>query len=94
MRLYSRNKNGTYTYEGSNGSTKGLIDSQNDVGGWPEYKTYDVKSDSNRDGIPDEWLMKNYPGEKAEDKNEEGYTYLEVYLNSLVDHLMRYFYCK
>ncbi len=87
-------KNGTYTYEGSNGSTKGLIDSQNDVGGWPEYKTYDVKSDSNRDGIPDEWLMKNYPDKKAEDKNEEGYTYLEVYLNSLVDHLMRYFYCK
>lgn len=80
--------NRTYTYEGSNGSTGGLIDSQDDVGGWPEYKTYNVKCDSNQDGIPDGWLEKNYPGKRAEDKTNEGYTYLEVYLNSLVTHLM------
>ena len=82
-------RNRTYTYEGSKGSTGGLIDSQEDVGGWPEYKTYNVKCDSNQDGIPDGWLEKYYPGKKAEDKNDEGYTYLEVYLNELVSHLVK-----
>jgi len=82
-------KNKTYTYEGSHGSTGGLIDSQEDVGGWPEYKTYNFKNDANQDGIPDGWLKKYYPGKKAEDKNEEGYTYLEVYLNGLVSHLTK-----
>ena len=82
-------RNRTYTFEGSKGSTGGLIDSQQDVGGWPDYKTYNVRIDSNRDGIPDGWLEKNYPGKSAEDKNVEGYTYLEVYLNGLVSHLMK-----
>lgn len=81
--------NRTYTYEGSNGSTCGLIDSQEDVGGWPEYKTCNLKMDSDRDGIPDGWLEKNCLGKKAEDKNAEGYTYLEVYLNGLVSHIMK-----
>jgi hypothetical protein len=48
-----------------------------------------VKCDSNQDGIPDGWLEKYYPGKKAEDKNDEGYTYLEVYLNELVSHLVK-----
>jgi len=64
----------------------GMIDSQNDVGGWETY-TYDPKDvvvDTDLDGIPDGWLEKKYPGKKANDLNEEGYTYLEVYLNSLV----------
>ncbi len=81
-------KERSYTFEGSNGSTNGLIDSQNDVGGWPEYKTYDTYTDSNADGIPDGWLEENHPGKKATDTNTVGYTYLEVYLNSLVSHLM------
>jgi hypothetical protein len=80
--------NRTYTYEGSNGSTCGLIDSQEDVGGWPEYKTCNLKRDSNQDGIPDGWMEKNYPGKRAEDKTNGGYTCLEMYLNSLVTHLM------
>ena len=69
-----------------NGTKPGMIDSQNDVGGWDLY-TYnrdDVPADSDIDGIPDGWLESNYPGKSANDVNEEGYTYLEIYLNSLV----------
>jgi len=79
---------GSYTFEGSAGSSRGLIDSQEDVGGWPEYRTYNEYVDSNDDGIPDGWLENHYPGKKANDRNEEGYTYLELYLHSLVVHLM------
>jgi pectinesterase len=78
----------TYSFEGSAGSTHGLIDSQQDVGGWPEYKTYNLYNDEDGDGIPDGWLEKNHPGKKATDLNSEGYTLLEVYLNGLVEHLM------
>lgn len=79
---------GSYTFEGSSGSTNGLIDSQEDVGGWPVYKVYNEYSDSDKDGTPDGWLDKNYPGKSANDLNSDGYTYLEVYLNSLVNHLI------
>lgn len=81
-------KTGTYTYEGSAGSGNGLIDTQDDVGGWPEYKTRNAYKDSNSDGIPDGWIEANYPGKTANDLNSEEYTYLEVYLHSLVAHLM------
>ena len=74
----------TSTYTGSNGSSKGLIDSQSDVGGWPTYNSDTAPEDSDNDGIPNGWLEKNYPGKTSTDKNEEGYTYLEVYLNDLV----------
>jgi len=68
------------------GTRPGMIDTQSDVGGWETY-TYDPKNmplDSDMDGIPDGWLEKKYPGKDANDLNKEGYTYLEVYLNSLV----------
>lgn len=69
------------------GTKPGLIDSQKDVGGWEAY-TYTpecVPADSDIDGIPDGWLEEYYPEKFANDLNEEGYTYLEVYLNSLVN---------
>lgn len=88
IRIVENVKNGTYTFKGSAGSMNGLIDSQSDVGGWQEYKTYNGILDSDSDGIPDGWLEKNYPGKDANDINEEGYSLLEVYLNSLVSHLM------
>lgn len=76
--------NGTYTYTGSKTGYKGIIDSQADVGGWPVYNGGQAPQDSNADGIPDNWLETNYPGNTSNDENEEGYTYLEVYINSLV----------
>ena len=76
--------NGTFTYTGSKTGYKGIIDTQTDVGGWPEYKSATPPADSNSDGIPDNWLETNFPGKTANQINEDGYTYLEVYLNSLV----------
>lgn len=88
LRYVDNVKNRSYSFNGSAGSTNGLIDSQTDVGGWPEYETYDNYVDSDLDGIPDGWLEKNYPGKKASAPDDSGYTYLEVYLNSLINHLI------
>ena len=75
----------------------GIIDTQTDdksaAGSpnfpWPEYKTYDVPSDSDHDGMPDDWekahgLNPNDAGDGNKDLNGDGYTNLEKYLNSLV----------
>jgi hypothetical protein len=78
-------RDSVYTYTGSNGSANGLIDSQSDAGGWPVYNSAQPPQDSNNDGIPDSFTFPS--GKTANDLNEEGYTYLEVYLNSLVDEI-------
>lgn len=68
----------------------GLINSQTDVGGWNvySYNPDEVPVYSVKDGVPEGWMSAHYPGKKATDINEEGYTYLEVYLNSLIENLM------
>lgn len=92
-RIVSETENGLTPVRASgNVDTRpGMIDSQNDVGGWDTYcyKLEEVLPDLDIDGIPDGWLEKNYPNKKANDTNEKGYTYLEVYLNSLVEDIMR-----
>jgi pectate lyase len=93
-RLISDTRSGIATYEGptyKSGSSDitGIIDSQTDVGGWPELYTGPVPEDSDHDGMPDEWedthgLNKNDP----EDRNgigAGGYTNLEIYLNSITE---------
>lgn len=69
----------------------GIIDTQNDVGGWPSLISGTKPTDSNNDGIPDEWANKYLPqGKTYKDIDEEtGYCYLELYINSLVDELMK-----
>lgn len=56
-------------------STDGVIDKVEQAGGWPELKSIAPSKDENKDGIPDGW--------KATQRNE-GYTDLEVYINSLI----------
>ena len=91
-RIVNEVRNCTYTYTGSNGSTNGIIDSQADVGGWDEYVTAELPKDSDLDGIPDDWedafgLDKfSYSYAKARTL-QTPYSNLEVYLNSLVEHL-------
>lgn len=70
-------------------STKvcGIIDTQNDVGGWPKLNSAIAPIDTDHDGIPDYWEDKNnLDKENPEDKNSissDGYTMLEKYLNSI-----------
>ncbi len=88
-RIVKETKNGTNTYEGSNGSENGLIDSQDDVGGWPDYDSDSAPTDSDGDGMPDSWESAN--GLDSDDDSDgpeydlsNYYTNIEVYLNSLV----------
>jgi hypothetical protein len=68
---------------------QGIITHPSQVGGYPEYKGTPYK-DSDKDGMPDEWEIKNGLNSKnaadaSMDKNNDGYTNIEEYLNSLVD---------
>ena len=66
---------------------KGLIiDSQQQVGGWPELKSTSPPADSDDDGMPDAWerrhgLNPRDPSDGPADKDKDGYTNLEEYLN-------------
>jgi hypothetical protein len=71
-----------------------LIDSQKEVGGWPELKSKPALADSDQDGMPDAWEKKNgLNSNDASDGNKyslnKNYTNLEVYLNSMVEHLYK-----
>jgi hypothetical protein len=91
-RIAGEVRTGTYTLEGSNGSTNGIIDSQEDVGGWPDHHQGDVPVDSSGDGMSDEWKIAHglNPEQDEADGHDlsTGYTNVEVYINSLVQPLM------
>jgi hypothetical protein len=64
-----------------------LIDSQEQVGGWPTLRTGSAPVDSDADGMPDSWerrfgLDPHNPADGVTDKNGDGYTNLEEYLNA------------
>ncbi len=68
---------------------KGIIDSQKEVGGWPVLKSVEPPKDTDLDGMPDDWeeshnLNPADPKDRNGDYNEDGYTNLEKYLNSLI----------
>jgi hypothetical protein len=67
-----------------------IIDSQAQVGGWDDYRGGSVAKDTDRDGIPDQWenamgLDPEDPEDRNSDPDGNGYTYLEIYINSLID---------
>jgi len=69
----------------------GVIDSQQEVGGFPELHSLPAPPDSDQDGMPDAWELANgLNPQDASDRNDTHlsgtfYTNLEVYLNGLVD---------
>lgn len=72
------------------GGGKGIIDSQTAVGGWPELQSVAPPVDTDSDGMPDEWeksaeLNPQDATDGSKDRNNDGYTNLEEYLNALTD---------
>lgn len=68
----------------------GIIDSQVEIGGWPELKSVSIPLwvDTNRNGIPDWWAVEQGldpqdPDLANKDSNGNGYTNLEDYINDL-----------
>lgn len=90
MRITHEAESGTVTFtDGGNGSTNGLIDTQSAVGGWPILKTGEALTDTDEDGMPDNWetdqgLNKNDPGDAQQYTVDGLYPNVEVYINSLV----------
>lgn len=67
----------------------GIIDSQNNVGGWPVIQKSISPDDRDKDGMPDEWEKNNNlnPNDAKDASTyslDKSYTNIEVYLNSLV----------
>lgn len=65
-----------------------IIDDETEVGGWPELKSAPAPADADKDGMPDEWettrgLNRKDPADGARDRDGDGYTNLEEYLNEL-----------
>lgn len=92
LRILQDVRNKTYTAHGSSGhqnSRFGIIDSPNDVGGWPELVSAPAPKDSDGDGMPDDWEIANKLDPNKSNANgrdlSTAYDNIEVYINSLVN---------
>jgi hypothetical protein len=70
-------------------SQNGIIDSQKDVGGWPELKSTQPPVDTDQDGMPDEWeksikLNPSDPTDASAFTISKTYSNIEIYFNGLV----------
>lgn len=88
VRIIDNVKNNSYSFEGSMGGTKGIIDSQSDVGGWPDLKSKTAAVDTDGDGMPDAWEIEKKLDPNARNPNgrdlSSAYDNIEVYLNDIV----------
>jgi hypothetical protein len=98
-RYISEVTNGKYTYTGSKQKLKGIIDSQNDAGGYPNssnFKGGTAPTDTDGDGMPDAWESAH--GLNPNDAKDgaivslsgDDYTNLEMYLNELAGDPVEY----
>ena len=101
-RYVEETTNGTAQYTGSVTGLPGRIDKVSDVNGYteanfPSEKRPATGFDTDGDGMPDEWETANglNPNSAADgktytlDSEKKWYTNLEVYLNSLVEDIMK-----
>lgn len=92
LRIVAHVQNGTYASDGSEGSTAGIIDSQNDVDGWPDLTGAAAPLDSSGDGMPDDWKRKQKLNPEQSEANgndlSSAYDNVEVYINSLVKEIV------
>lgn len=86
-------KTGTATFKASLG-TMGIIDKSFDAEGYLAYAPASAPVDNDRDGMADEWeTASGLNPADATDRNlltKDGYTALEVYLNSLVGEMIEH----
>ena len=80
-RIIEEVRTGTAT-KGDNG----FIDNPSVAGGWPELKSLPAPADTDHDGMPDAWEKKagldaSDVSDAAQDKDKDGYTNIEEYLN-------------
>ena len=91
-RIVDNVRNRTFSFAGSNGSVNGIIDSQKDVGGWPELISEQAPDNTSADGIPDEWKSAHHlDSAKAQANGRDlstAYDNVEVYFNSLVEDIV------
>jgi pectate lyase len=83
LRIIQEVKNGTFTY-----GNFGIINSQEQVGNWPDLSSKQTIHDSDQDGMADSWetLHNLNPSESSDGPAytiQKNFTNLEVYLNSL-----------
>ena len=88
--LVSDARTGSATYTGK-GCDPGFVNTQDDCGGWPALNPGKPLTDSDNDGMPDDWEKANgcNPADPADAAMTaaNGYTNIENYLNSLVAHI-------
>jgi hypothetical protein len=70
-------------------STGKIIDTTDEVGGWPAYASAEPPADQDKDGIPDTWERRHKLNPKdaldAVRLAPSGYTWIEEYINELAD---------
>ena len=84
QRIVEEARTGTAAY-GNNG----IITTPGDVGGWPSLKNATAPADADHDGMPDAWEKKRGldptdASDAARDRDGDGYTNVEEYINGLV----------
>lgn len=89
-RIVHETVTGTAQYGDSYGAGSGIIDSQENVGSWLTLESSEAPTDSDKDGMPDQWeddmgLNKTDDTDRNGDLDSDGYTNLEAYLNELVE---------
>ncbi|WP_207720122.1 pectate lyase family protein [Flavobacterium undicola] len=92
-RIIDETLKGTYTFKGSKSGLGGLIDNEQDAGGWPKFRneTRPTDWDTDKDGLPNWWEEakgsnpNSAQGDFADTNagTADGMTQLEYYLNWL-----------
>lgn len=93
QRIIDDVSSGTPKYKGASANKQGIIDTPADAEGYSSYAEATPYTDNDHDGMADEWELANgFNPMNPDDRNvvasAEGYTALEVYLNSLMGELI------
>lgn len=74
-------------YGTSYGTGTGIIDSQEDVGGYPQYATAQAPTDADMDGMADEWETEKGVNDPNGYDLSAQYTNIEMYLEDIINSM-------